>query len=167
MHENYILIFMLLCYLIPITIVCYNYDSNSAVSNIICNNNCRNKILFFMLLMGIGTLFYEIKRNDMYTLIFMLFLLFGLYGLIYINEMYVIHYVFAILVFFCIILFMLRQCYLTKCNDILLISLILELFVLIFILKNIRKNIFSAQVFYILNFAFFYLYLHYVSFIKL
>ena len=158
---------MLLCYLIPITIVYNNFDSNSAVSNIICNDNYRNKILFFMLLMGIGTLFYEIKRNDVYTLIFMLFLLFGLYGLIYINEMYIIHYVFAILVFFCIILFMIRQCYLTKCNDILLISLILELFVLIFILKNIRKNIFSAQVFYILNFAFFYLYLHYVSFIKL
>ena len=167
MYENYILIFMLLCYLIPVIIVYYNYDYNSAISNIICNNNCKSKVLFFMILMGIGTLVYEIKRNDIYAIIFILFLLFGLYGLICINEMYIIHYVFAILVFICIILFMLRHCYLTKCNDILLISLILELFVLIFILKNIRKNIFSAQVFYILNFAFFYLYLHYISFIKL
>ena len=42
MNKNILLSFMLLCYLLPIMIVYYNYTSNNSVSNIICNNNCKH-----------------------------------------------------------------------------------------------------------------------------
>ena len=92
MNKNVLLSFMILCYLSPILFVYYNYNSNTSVSNIICDNNCKNYILFFMLLMGIGTLLYEFERNDVYSQLFICILLFGIYGLICINETYTIHY---------------------------------------------------------------------------
>ena len=59
MNKNLLLSFMLFSYLLPILFVFYNYNSNHSVSNIICNNNCKNYILFFMFLMGSATLLYE------------------------------------------------------------------------------------------------------------
>jgi hypothetical protein len=52
--KDYILLFMLFCYLTPIMLVYSYYNSNGSVSNIICNDECRNIILCFMLLMGGG-----------------------------------------------------------------------------------------------------------------
>ena len=46
----------------------------------------------------------------------------------------------------------------------LILSFLLELMGLIYIIINIHGNIFFAEIFYILNFAFFYLYLHFLSF---
>jgi hypothetical protein len=162
MNKNILLLFMIVCYLLPILFVYYNYDSNNSVSNIICNDNCKKYILFFMFLMGILTVLYEIERNDIYTQIIIFVLLIGIYGLIYINEKHIIHYLFAFIVFIAILFFMIRQCYLTKYNIILLLSLFLEIFILFIIIKNINKNIFHSEIIYILNFAFFYLYLHFI-----
>lgn len=163
MNKNILLLFMLLCYLLPIMIVCYNYNSNNSVSNIICDNKCKHYILFFMFLMGVGTFLYELERNDNYSQIIICVLLIGIYGLIYVNETYVIHYYFAFLVFIAILFFMLRQCYLINCNIILLSSLCLEIITLFIILININENIFYSEIIYILNFAFFYLYLHLIQ----
>ena len=165
MNLNFLLGFMLFSYLLPILFVFYNYNSNNSVSNIICNNNCRNYILFFMFLMGIGTLLYEYERNDFYSQIIIFILLSGLYGLIYINESHKIHYFFAFLVFIAILFFMIRHCYLKKCNSILLLSLYFEIVALLVIMIDINKNtnIFYSEIFYILNFAFFYLYLHFMK----
>jgi len=166
MNLNFLLGFMLFSYLLPILFVFYNYNSNNSVSNIICNNNCKNYILFFMVLMGIGTLLYEYERNDFYSQIIICILLSGLYGLIYINESHKIHYFFAFLVFIAILFFMIRHCYLKKCNSILLLSLYFEIVALLVIMIDINKNtnIFYSEIFYILNFAFFYLYLHFMIF---
>lgn len=163
MNKNVLLMFMLVCYLIPILIVYYNYTSNNSVSNIICNNNCKHYILFFMFLMGIGTIMYELERNDIYCQIIILILLIGIYGLIYINETNTIHYYFAFAVFISILFFMIRQCYLRDCNILLLSSLFLEILTLIYIIININENIFYGEIIYILNFAFFYLYLHFIE----
>ena len=163
MNKNILLSFMILCYLLPIMIVYYNYTSNNSVSNIICNNNCKHYILFFMFLMGIGTLLYELERNDIYSQIIICVLLIGIYGLVYVNESYTLHYYFASMVFIAIIIFMIRQCYLTDCNVILLSSLCLEIITLIFIIININKNIFYGEIIYILNFALYYLYLHFIQ----
>ena len=116
-----------------------------------------------MFLMGVGTLLYEYERNDGITQIIICILLIGLYGLIYINETHKIHYFFAFLVFIGILGFMIRHCYLTKCHSILLLSLYLEIVALLIIVIDINKNenIFYSEIFYILNFAFFYLYLHF------
>jgi hypothetical protein len=115
-----------------------------------------------MFLMGSATLLYEYERNDLVSQIIIFILLIGLYGLIYINETHKIHYFFAFLVFIGILGFMIRHCYLTKCHSILL-SLYLEIVALLIIVIDINKNenIFYSEIFYILNFAFFYLYLHF------
>jgi len=163
--KNGLLAFMLLCYLFPILFVYYNYNSNNSVSNIICNDNCKNYILFFMGLMGIGTILYELERNDTYSQILIYILLIGLYGLIYIDETFTVHYIFAFQVFISILLFMIRQCYLTYCNMTLLSSLVLQVLTLlsIIILFYIDESIYYAEIVYILNFAFYYLYLHFIQ----
>lgn len=163
MNKNLLLSFMIVCYLLPILIVCCNYNSNNSVSNIICDNTCKCNILFFMVLMGIGTVLYEIERNDMYSQIFISILLVGIYALICVNETYTIHYFFAFLVFIVILLFMVRHCYLTDCDTILSTSLFFQILVLLFIVINMDENIFYAEVVYILNFAFYYLYLHAIT----
>jgi hypothetical protein len=141
--------------------VFYNYTSNNSVSNIICDENCKNHILFFMVLMGIGTLLYELERNDKYSQIIIDLLLIGTYGLIYVNETHIIHYYFAFVVFIAMLFFMIRHCYLTNCNIILTSSFFLEIITLLVITININNNIFYAEIIYILNFAFYYLYLHF------
>jgi hypothetical protein len=163
MNKNVLLLFMIICYLLPILFVCYNYNSNNSVSNIICNDKCKYYILFFMFFMGIGTLLYELERNDIYSQITIGALLIGIYGLIYVNETYIIHYYFSFLVFIAILFFMIRQCYLTDCNIILLSSLCLGMVTLFFIIININENIFYGEIVYILNFFFYYLYLHFIQ----
>ena len=154
---------MILCYLLPIMFVCYNYTYNNSVSNIICDDKCKHYILFFMFFMGLGTLLYELERNDKYSQIIICVLLIGIYGLIYLNETHLIHYYFAGVVFIAILFFMIRQCYLTNYNVILMSSLSLEILTLFFILININDNIFYGEIIYILNFAFYYLYLHFIQ----
>jgi hypothetical protein len=163
MNKNTLLSFMILCYLLPIYIVFYNYNSNNSVSNIICNDNCKHYILFCMFLMSIGTILYELERNDKYSQIIICLLLIGIYGLIYVNEMHLIHYFFACIVFIAILFFMIRHCYLTNYNVILVSSLYLEIFTLFLIMYNINDNIFYSEIIYILNFAFYYLYLHFIN----
>ena len=114
--------------------------------------------MLFMFLMGIGTLLYELERNDNYSQIIICVLLIGIYGLIYVNETYTIHYYFAFLVFIAILSFMIRHCYLTNWDSILILSLYLEIATLLVIAIDINGN---NEIFYILNFAFFYLYLHF------
>ena len=163
MNKHVLLLFMIVCYTLPIYYVYYYYQSNHSVSNIICNQDYKYTILFFMLLMGIGTILYEVERNDIYSITLICLLLIGIYGLICINETNIIHYLFAFLVFITILLFMIRHCYLIQCNTILQLSLFLEIILLLFIIFNMNKSIFYGEILYILNFAFFYLYLHFIQ----
>ena len=162
-YKNILLLFIVLLYSVPIILVYYNYQYNNSVSNIICNNNCKNYILIFMFLMGLATLLYEFERNDKYRTLIICILLIGIYGLIFINETYNIHYYFAFIVFISILFFMIRHCYLTDCNIILSSSLFLEIITLFYIIINIDENIFYGEIIYILNFAFYYLYLHFIG----
>ena len=163
MNKNILLTFMILCYLIPIIFVCFNYTCNNSVSSIICDENRKHYIFIFMFLMGVGTILYELERNDKYSQIIIYLLLIGIYGVIYINETHTIHYYFAFVVFIVILFFMIRHCYLTTCNVILMSSLYLEILTLFLIIININENIIYGEIIYILNFAFFYLYLHFIQ----
>ena len=116
-----------------------------------------------MFLMGIGTMLYEFERNDIYSINLIGILLIGIYGLISVNETNMIHYIFAFLVFGSILLFMIRHCWLIECNNILLTSFVLEIITLLFIIININEDIFYGEIIYILNFAFYYLYLHFIE----
>ena len=163
MNRHILLSCMIFFYLLPIYYVYFYYSSNHSVSNIICNQQCKHHILFFMGLMGIATLLYEFERNDGYSTLLISILLIGIYGLICIHEENQLHYWFAFLVFIAILFFMLRHCYLTSCNSILFSSLLIEIAVLIYIILNIHKNIFYGEVIYIVNFAFYYVYLHFIQ----
>ena len=170
LNKDCLLLFMISCYLVPIILVYYNYNSNTSVSNIICNENNKNIILFFMLLMGIGTILYEFERDDNISIILICSLLIGIYGLVCIydnraNARNTSHYVFAFLVFTTILCFMIRHCH-NNCSNLLSASLFLEIAALLFIIINLKKNdtrFFWGEIFYILNFAFFYLYLHFIA----
>jgi len=162
LKKDYILLFMLLCYLIVIILVYNFYNNSCSISNIICNDECKNIILLFLLLMGIGAILYEIERDDKISLILIILLLIGIYGLISINEKNKIHYIFAFFVFIIILLFMIRHFYKKDRDFIVSFSLLLEILILINIILNIEGNIFLSEIIYILNFAIFYLYLHFI-----
>jgi hypothetical protein len=112
-----------------------------------------------MLLMGFVTILYEIERNDYISLVIISFILVGIYGLICIDENNIIHYFFAFIVFISILLFMIWHS--RETDIILLASLFLELLLMAFIIIHINENIFYSEILYILNFAFYYLYLHF------
>lgn len=160
--KNYLLLFMILCYIIPIYYVYNCYNENNSVSNIIYNEQCRNIILFFMVLMGVVTILYEIERNDIVSIILITFLLLCIYGLLLYNETNQIHYIFAGLTFITILSFMIWHSCLTNYHKILFMSLLLCFGLLLSIIININGNIFNSEVLYILNFAFYYLYLHFI-----
>lgn len=162
---NHVLIgCMFLCYLIPIGIVYTRYSYNPSVSNIITDNTCKPYILLFMFFMGTCSLLYEGERNDIYCVWILGTLLLGLYGVIYIKEKYIEHFVFACIVFLSILGFMARQCYLHSTSSILFISFLVNLGILGILSINVHKNIFYSEVAYILNFAWFYVYLHVIDY---
>jgi len=160
-YKNNLLFLMIVSYLIPIIIVYDNYKSNKSVSNIISNDNCKNTILLSMILMGFFTILYEIDRNNNISLFCIITLLICIYGVIYYNEKKKIHYNFALILFCCIILFMINHCYIEKCT-ILYFSLIIQIILSIMTIKNIKYNIFYNEIILIINFAMFYLYLHFI-----
>jgi len=57
----------------------------------------------------------------------------------------------------------LMYCYLTNHVMILFVSLVLEMVMLFYIMINVNTNIFYGEIIYILNFAFFYIYLHFIQ----
>lgn len=157
---------MITFYFIPIFYVYKEYKENkNSVSSIICDQKCKNIILFFMFFMGVATFLYELERNDTLSTIIVSLMILCIFGLISINEKYKLHYIFAFIVFTSIFIFMTRHCYLTDCNYILLLSIMIQIILLITIIFNMadNNNIYHSEVFYILNFAFFYLYLHSIN----
>jgi len=143
-YSNILLLLMVLSYSIPITYIYINYSKNNSVSNIICNKNCKNIILISMIIMGFFTILYEINRNDNLSLVLMLLLLLGIYGVILFNEDDPDHYVFACIVFFAIMGFMINQLinkYTSnnKYYSILLFLLILQILFVVLTINNICK----------------------------
>jgi len=163
MIKHYLLLSMIGFYIIPISLICYYYKSNTSISNIICNDDYKNIILIFMLFMGIVTILYEIERNDSFSIFVIGLLLISTYAVICIKDTNKLHFLFAFSVFISILLFMMRHCYVKKCNYILLFSLFLEIITFFFIINNINKDMFLIETIYILNFAFYYLYLHFIE----
>ena len=162
-RKDYCLAFMIACYLVPISLVIYNYQSNPSVSNLICDDTCKNTITYVMVLMGGGAVLYEWERGDPVSMVIIAILLVGIYGLIRITETDPTHFVFAYLAFAAIMVFMARHSYLHRNNWVLWSSLGVEILALLVIVAYMNtNNIFLGEIVYILNFAFFYLYLHFL-----
>lgn len=158
---NLLLFLMAFFYIIQIVYIYVNYDKNISISNIISDDKSKNYILFFMILMGITTIFYEYKRNDTYSLVLISILLISIYALIYFNEDNIIHNIFASIAFIAILLFMVRHC--RRESYILYIAVIIQFLLLVVItIIIIYKNnkIFIYETLYLLNFAIFYIYIH-------
>ena len=154
---------MIISYIIHIFYVYKRYNDNTSLSNILCNEKYRNTILFFMGIMGIATILYEIERNDILSTMFILGLLLCIYGLLLYNEKTKIHYIFSIGAFINIFVFMGRHFYLTNYNNILGLLLLFSFGFLSPIIINLNGNIFYNEVSYVLIFAVYYMYLHYLT----
>lgn len=165
--SNFLLLMMLLSYLIPIIYIFYYYSSkeNQSVSSIINSEKCQKYIFTSMIIMGVFTILYEINRGCNFSLCFISSILFGIYGVILIKENKKIHYLFAGLVFVGILLFMGMNCY-KHCyndkNEFLKLSLYIQFILCIVLVVSMDKDIFWFEILLIINFAIFYLYLHYL-----
>jgi len=165
--PNFLLLMMLLSYSVPIAYICYYYSSkeNNSVSSVIGSEQCQQYILVGMIIMGVFTVLYELNRGCNLSLCFILVILVGIYGVILVKENENVHYLFASLVFIGIICFMGRNC--INC-DFLKLLLYLQMVLSIFLVVCFKRNveIFFFEVLLIVNFAVFYLFLHF-SYIKM
>jgi len=163
MNQNYLLLFMIVVYIIAIYYVYFHYCNSTSVSSIICNTKHKYIIFFLMSLIGGASILYEIERKDTTSIFCIILLVIFLLSLICIPEYNFVHYLFAGLLCAVILGFMIQQTLLKNFPKILSASLCLEFLFLFVIIENIRDNIFISEVLYILNFAFYYIYLHFIK----
>ena len=129
----------------------------------------RHFIAACMLLMAAFTLAYEYQRcvtqNTRWSLFAIIALLIGIFGVIFIPEHDSAHYIFAATAFFAIVGFMVGHTYYGAAGtaDTLRILLYAQfLFMVVTVIGVIQDApIFATEVLFLLNFAVFYLYLHY------
>jgi len=114
-----------------------------------------------MSLIGGAGILYEIERKDTISIFCIILLVIFLLSLICIPEYNFIHYILAGLLCAVILGFMVQQSLLQNFPKLLSASLCLEFLLLFIIIENLHKNIFISEVLYILNFAFYYIYLHF------
>ena len=163
MDKDLLLLFILICYIFSIILLINKYKYNKNISNIICHDNNKHIFILLLFIATIAIIIYELKRKDLYSKILIFTLIIFLFLLIYCNENTILHQLFAFLIFILILLFMFRNLFLTKCNIILLISLLLEIILLLFLIIDFYQNIFYFEFLYILNFTLYYLYLHFIE----
>ena len=163
MNKHVLLFLMIIFYIIPIYLVYNHYDSSESVSQIICDDNHKYIVFSCMVLMGFVTLLYEYNRYDFVSFWVIVMMLICIYGVIFIDESLLIHYIFAGSVFGLIYLFMSHHIIIKKWS----IALYLSFFFAFILGYNIlsskptEKKFLYCEIYYILNFAFFYLYLHF------
>ena len=131
----------------------------------------RHFIAACMLLMAVFTLAYEYQRcvtqHTRWSLFAIIALLIGIFGVIFIPEHDSTHYIFAATAFFAIVGFMVGHTYYggdtADTADTLRILLYAQfLFMVVTVIGVIQDApIFASEVLFLLNFAIFYLYLHY------
>ena len=153
---------MLLCYGIALCSLLCRYQSNSSVSNLLADQVCRNIVWWAAIGLGITTIWYEWIRRDRVSLGIIMGLLIGLVGVFMIPEGNCTHTVSAFVVFGMIVLFM---GYHIRRNPILMVSFILQCIWSVATLYYIQydNHMFLGEALLILNFAFYYLYLHFIS----
>ena len=135
----------------------------------------RHFIAACMLLMAVFTLAYEYQRcvtqNSRWSLFAIIALLIGIFGVIFIPEHDSTHYIFAATAFFAIVGFMVGHTYYggdtadgtdTAADTLRILLYAQFLFMVVTVIGVIQDApIFATEVLFLLNFAIFYLYLHY------
>jgi hypothetical protein len=162
MLKHVLLIAMFISYSFPIMYVYNQFLTEDTLSDIICNEECKNDILFFMIIMSIFTIIYEIIRNDIESIIYISIILISIYGLLQNGVESIRHYIFAIFCLLCIFCFMVHHSY--KTNSIILIFLtIFSYLIILCMILFIQNDIIICECLYILCFGLFYIYLHFWS----
>jgi hypothetical protein len=160
MLHHFLLLGMLISYTAPIIYVIRQFNLNTTLSDIICDEKCKNHILFYMIIMGVFTIFYEsIHRKDMESIVYISILLLSIYGLLNYGPETDIHYLFAITSFFCIFAFMVQN---TKNDYILGILTCLNYMILLSLTLCIKDDYMICECAYLFLFALFYIYLHFL-----
>ena len=164
MINHFLFTLIILSYLSLINIVSKNYKNNTSLSNILCDEKCCFKIIKFFFIMCIFIILYEINRSDIFSLVIIILLICNIYGIIKIDETYLLHYVLTFFIFVLILLF-------TYYHNNLFNSLILKYlfytqciigFSNIILLYNINVFLINETL-YLLNFAIFYIVLHFIN----
>jgi hypothetical protein len=113
-------------------------------------------------IMGVFTIIYEtIHRKDIESIIYISILLLSIYGLLNYGPETDIHYLFAIASFFVIFAFMVHN---TKKDKILGMFTFLNYMILLSLTLCIKDDYMICECAYLVFFAAFYLYLHFLPF---
>ena len=168
--SNILLIAIIVSYNSPIKKVVENYNDSYSISEIITKDDCKYDIAYGFMFMSFFTLLYEYLRNDTISISIILLLLIGIFGVIFTTEykycIFCMHSLFAVISFGSIVSYMIYHIRKRKSN-LLKIYLIIQFFILILCLYNLKSKIFLYQSLFLLIFSLTYLYLHYLDFIKL
>lgn len=162
MIKHILLIAMFISYSFPILYVYSLFSIKDTLSDIICNEECKNDILFFMAMMSFFTIMYEYLRKDTESIIYISIVLISIYGLLQNGVESVQHYIFALLCLFSIFCFMVYHCHRTESN-ILTILTFINYWVILFMTIFMKEDIIICECLYILCFGLFYIYLHFLS----
>lgn len=193
-QTNTLLSCMLTAYIIPIAFVFYKYKAQSqemgtrSISSIITSTEpflsfiprsstspppphvfqTRHFIALCMLIMAGFTVLYEYQRQR-WSLAAIIVLLCGIFGVIFIPEQNHAHYIFAAAAFFAIIGFMVGHTFCHKSidhHDNLRILLYAQILFMVLTVFGVIQDtvIFAIEALFLLNFAIFYLYLHFSTF---
>lgn len=157
--QNILLLCMLITYSIPIYYVYTEFKTDTTLSDIICK---KDNILFYMIIMGIFTILYEIQRNDIESIFYITTILISIYGLLQNDVETIAHFIFAILCLFAIFCFMVHHCYLTN-STILSAFTFINYWIIMCMILFIQNDIMVCECLYLFIFAIFYFYLHYLS----
>jgi len=165
-NKDILLLIILIIYFYPIYVIKCQFNNNDCISNIIKNKNIKNKIFISMLMMGIFVLLYEYLRYDKYSFILVLLLLINIYGLILFDEANFLHNIFAVITFIIILLFMFYH-FINKKRilclySLFILQLLLFLFCCIIFYKKKFNYVIYFQVSLLLNFAVYYVLLHFL-----
>ncbi len=186
MSPDILLFLMFAAYALPITFV-YSKYQNSATHSIssiitsqepfisIADNNApppiyaiqtRHFLAACMLLMACFTILYEYQRcmnSQWWSFVAIIVLLIGIFGVIFIPEDNPFHYVFGGAVFFAMLAFMVGHTAAAAAAETLRIVLYAQILFMILTVIGLFQGspIFIAEALFILNFAVFYVYLHF------
>ena len=190
MNQSVLLGLMLASYALPIAFVFSKHRSSSAVSissiitskepffdvDVMENNQyfnhvfqIRHFIATCMLVMAMFTIMYEYQRcviaSTWWSFMAILILLAGIFGVIFISDQEPTHYVFAGAAFFAIVGFMTGHT-LNMCNgmtDALCVLLYAQFFFMVVTIIQIFQDarILAIEALFLLNFAVFYLCIHF------
>lgn len=161
--QHVLLLCMLIAYSLPIYYVYTQFQTDTTLSDIICDETCKHTILFYMVIMGFFTILYEIQRKDVESIAYISIILVTIYGLLQNGVETIAHFMFAILCLFAIFGFMVHHSYITD-SKILFTFTFLNYWIILAMILFVQTDIMICECLYLFFFAAFYFYLHYLSY---